>query len=272
MVYRQPIRPDELCDISPPSEELAHYGILGMHWGIRRFQPYSTTGPRKGGKTGKEIGLAKKRGKLSQMESPMAAYKRKKKEKAARAAEEKKEREAQIKKEYEENPDKIKRSADPETIHKYQYNMTDKEFKDAIDRIKNQNSLNELRAARKPSPKKKLKNVNDVLDNLFKAATTSVKIKNTIKKLLEGKDGKTENEIAKVLKEAIADTAEKEKPEKSSAKTVNEKAPTYGNFNDTEEAVRELYKMVGATPTYSLPKNDDDDYYEFKNWKKRHGG
>ena len=40
---------------------LIHYGILGMKWGIRRFQPYSVK-PRGSGKSGKEIGQAKKRG------------------------------------------------------------------------------------------------------------------------------------------------------------------------------------------------------------------
>lgn len=38
--------------------ELYHHGILGMHWGIRRFQPYP-----KGHKGGKEIGEAAKAGK-----------------------------------------------------------------------------------------------------------------------------------------------------------------------------------------------------------------
>ena len=37
---------------------LAHHGIKGMHWGIRRYQPYSVA-PRASGKGGKEIGQAK---------------------------------------------------------------------------------------------------------------------------------------------------------------------------------------------------------------------
>lgn len=37
---------------------LAHHGIKGMHWGIRRFQSYETV-PRESGKGGKEVGEAK---------------------------------------------------------------------------------------------------------------------------------------------------------------------------------------------------------------------
>ena len=35
---------------------LAHHGVLGMHWGIRRYQPYSIGYQRKGGESGKFVG------------------------------------------------------------------------------------------------------------------------------------------------------------------------------------------------------------------------
>lgn len=45
--------------VQTTENDILHYGVLGMRWGIRRYQPYSVK-PRKSGKNGIEKGKAKK--------------------------------------------------------------------------------------------------------------------------------------------------------------------------------------------------------------------
>lgn len=86
------------------SDYLAHYGILGMKWGIRRFQPYSVRG-RKSGKGGKEVGKAKQSG---------------------------------------PSHDDLLKSTDPKKVYKYRNQLSDKELRDRVNRIQTEQQLEQL--------------------------------------------------------------------------------------------------------------------------------
>lgn len=83
---------------------LAHYGVRGQRWGIRRYQPYSIRG-RTSGKGGKEIGEAKRKGPSHE--------------------------------------DLIK-STNAREVYKYRNRLSDKELRDRVNRIQTEQQLKQL--------------------------------------------------------------------------------------------------------------------------------
>lgn len=120
-IYQRPLRPDELM----------HFGVKGMHWGIRRYQPY----PEGAKRFGKEIGEAK-RAKLNQkQDKKLAKFMRRK-----IAADER----------------NMKIKAKAERDARTNYNTSHKEYEKAMGKI----SL---------SKKKKAARINEAYDNLHKS-------------------------------------------------------------------------------------------------------
>ena len=171
-------------------ECLQHYGVLGMHWGVRRFQPYSLI-PRKSGEGGKEVGAAKKKSKIS-AKSVVSKVTPKKKSRNQKSEEAKAEyvEKAKTARQRHEELDRIVNSGNAKLVYEHRDEMTNKQLEDAIARINVETRVAALVRQQNPTTLDKVKQFAGKVDDVNSVIKTGL---NTEKNI---------SDIRKIAKEA----------------------------------------------------------------------